>query len=262
MSRYRVGTICTTSILAVGLAMVCHESGHVVAGRLAGGTPTLMTSTEVKGDFEDLSPAGFVALGLSGSIVNVVLGAIGLVLLKRSDASAALRLFAWYSFSVNGLIVTTAMLGESLVGFGDWMTILRPFEAATPLRYLAALIGAAGLIVMVRRSGALLRHVVPPAEPARRSAEARRLVALGGAAAIVLVLGSSVASPIGATRGSLLALGAGLGPFIPMMFATRFVSRFPSETQDPPREGGRIWLVGACVTVVVLWFLVGPGIAL
>ena len=143
----------------------------------------MMTSTEVRGDFDALSPAGFVALGVSGSVVNVLFCTLGWWVLSHRPVTAELQLSAWFFFAVNGMIVTTAMLGESLAGFGDWMTILRPFPATAYLRGLVAILGTVALIFMVRRSGAALARLVPPGEPQDRTAEARRIVLVGAAAA-------------------------------------------------------------------------------
>jgi hypothetical protein len=262
MSRFKTTTICAASILTVGFAMMFHEAAHVLAGKWAGGMPTLITSTEVKGNFDNLSPAGFVALGSAGFIINILFFALGLWGLNRKHASSELRLGAWFFFVVNGMIVTTAMLSESLVGFGDWMTILNPYTNTTFLRVVVVSIGTLGLIFMVRRSGALLAKIIPPGEPTQRIAEARRIILIGAVAATVLVLGASIVNPIGTTRSVLLALGAGLVPFIPAFFGTRFVSRYSSENMELYEHGGWLLYLAAGLTTVVIWFIVGPGIKL
>lgn len=262
MRRYGNGIICAMSVLAVGLGMMLHESAHVVAGRLAGGAPTLISTTEVLGDFDSLSPGGFVALGASGSVVNVVLCALGWWALRRGSAGAERRLAAWFFFMVNGMLVTTKMLGESVVGIGDWMTILRSFQARGSLRVAVGVAGAAGLVFMVRRSGAALAGLVPAGEPSERRKEALRIVLIGAAASGLLALGGSAAGPVGTTRGLLLGLGAGLGPFVPALFAVRFVSRTPAAGAAPVAAGGWPWYSAAIATTIVMWFVVGPGIAL
>jgi hypothetical protein len=93
-------------------------------------------------------------------------------------------------------------------------------------------------------------------------AEARRMVGIGALAAAALVLGSCVASPVGATRGILLALGAGLGPFLPMLFGTRFVGQSPAPDIDPPQAGGWGWTAAAAAVALATWFVFGPGVAL
>lgn len=262
MSRYKIETICAASVFTVGFAMMFHEAAHVLASKWAGGIPTLVTSTEVKGNFDNLSPTGFVALGVAGFIVNIFFLALGMWGLNRRHASSELQLTAWFFFTMNGMIVTTAMLSESLAGFGDWMTILNPFPNTMFLRIMVAILGMVGLIFMVRRSGALLAKINPSGEPSQRMAEARRIVLIGAVAATVLVLGGSIANPIGTTRSVLLALGAGLIPFIPTFFGIRFVLRFPSENMEPQASGGWLLYLAASLTTIVMWFIVGPGITL
>lgn len=98
MEHYKITTICISSVLAIGLAMMCHELAHVFAGSLAGGSPTLITSTEVRGDFEARSPAGFVAFGIAGSVVNALFCGFRWWLLERRPLTAELQLFSWLFF--------------------------------------------------------------------------------------------------------------------------------------------------------------------
>jgi len=262
MERHRNVTIFATSVLTVGLAMMLHEAAHVLAGSLVGGTPTLMTSTEVQGNFDSLSPTGFVALGIAGFIINILFCSLGWWVLRRKPASAELQLTAWFFFVVNGMILVLGMFGESLLGYGDWMTILGHIPGMTILRAVFTILGAIGIFFMVRLSGAMLAKLIPPGEPQERTTEARRIVLLGAIAATILVFGSSITNPIGTTRGILLALGAGLGPFIVAMFGTRFVSRFQSENTEPQTTGVWPWYLAAGVTTFVMWFVAGPGINL
>jgi hypothetical protein len=262
MQRYSVKTICISSVIAVGLAMMCHELGHVLAGSLAGGTPTLITSTEVKGDFDSLSPAGFVALGISGFVVNVIFCVVAWWIARRRPAVAELQLLAWFSFAVNGMLVMMGAAVEPLFGFGDWMTILHALPGTALLRVLFTVLGTIGLIVMTRRAGYALGRLLPTGDPGHRMAEARRVVLIGAAVVAILVVGSSVANPIGTTRGTLLALGAGLGPFLPMMAGTRFVPRSLPGSDLTRTNGGILWVVASVAVTAVLWFVFGPGIAL
>jgi len=262
MNRYKIATICAASVLTVGFAMIFHEAAHVLAGKWAGGMPTLITSTEVKGNFDNLSPIGFVALGVAGFIINLLFLALGMWGLYSKHASSELQLTAWFFFTLNGMIVTTAMLSESLAGFGDWMTILNPFPNTIFLRIMVATLGMLGLIFMVRRSGALLAKIIPTGEPSQRTAEARRIILIGSLAATVLVLGGSIANPIGTTRSVLLALGAGMIPFILAFFGTRYVSRIPREYMELHASSGWLLYLAAGLTIITMWFIVGPGITL
>lgn len=260
MKSYRIGAIAAAAALTVSLAVMCHEAGHVVAGRLAGGSPTLITATETKGDFDALSPGGFVALGVSGSLVNVIFAALGWGVLRRGPATAEARLTAWFFFGVNGMIVALKMLGEPLMGFGDWMTILRPFPALGVTRIAAAAAGAAAVAFMVRRSGAALARLIPGDDPSPRRKEALRIVGVGALAATAQLLVASVMSPVPAARATLLAVGAGLGPFAALLFGVRFIAKMKQETVEEARPGGWPWYLAAVAATAVLWFVVGPGL--
>jgi hypothetical protein len=262
MERHKMVMIGASSLIVVGLAMVVHECAHVVAGMLAGGTPTLLTATEVKGDFDSLSPAGFVSFGFSGTLINLLFCALGWWGLNRASASAEFRLAAWILFSVNGIIVGTETLFETVAGWGDWATILNPLPGTLMLRVVFAILGAAFLIFMVKRSAATLATLVQPGEPRQRVAEARRIVLIGAIAAAVLVVGGNIFNPVGSTRGVLLGLGAGVGPFALMMLGARFVGRFPSTEAPQPVKRVWPWLAAGIATTLVTWFVFGPGIHL
>lgn len=222
----------------------------------------MLTATEVLGDFSMLTPAGFVALGASGFAVNVLFCGLGWWALGRKSATTEFRLTAWFFFAVHGLLLATSTVLQPVLGWGDWMTILRPHLATATVRISVALLGAAVMIVMVRRSGASLATVVRSREPSQRVKEARQIVLVGAAAAVVLSLGCGVASPLGATRGVLVGVGAGMGPFVPMFFGTRFVSRTPPGNADPPTKRRWTWLLAAGANTLILWFVFGPGIRL
>ncbi len=262
MKRHAVTAIVAASVLAVGIAFMAHESGHAVAGSLAGGSPTWLTATEVQGDFEGLSPTGFVALGASGSLANALFCFLGWCGLRRKSATAELRLSAWFFFAVNGMLLAMKAIGEPVAGWGDWMTILRPFGTPMPLRIAVAALGAVALVFLVRRSGDDLAKLLPPGESAQRVTEARRVVWIGAVAAGVLALGANVANPVSTTRGLLLGLAAGLGPFFPMIFAARFASRVAPRDDCRPAIAKWPWLGAAGATTAIMWFVFGPGIRL
>lgn len=259
---HRTTSICCAVVIVVALAMMCHESAHVMCGILVGGDPSLLTATEVKGDFDSLTPLGFVVFGASGSCANLLLCGLGWLLLKWRNASSEFQLTAWFLFAFNGFIVTTKMMVEPIVGFGDWMTVVRhlPFEIF--LRALIVIVGTGGLILLVRQTGHALGTITSACGPSSRTAAANRIVLVGALASAVLVLASSVASPVGIFRGTLLALGGGLAPFVPMLFATRIARRTMIQTAAPPFNGSIAWYISAVALAFVMCVIFGPGITL
>jgi hypothetical protein len=260
--RHGVVAVAAASVLAVGLGMMGHECAHVLAGTLAGGSPTLVTSTEVLGDFAALTPAGFILLGVSGSVLNLLLAMLGWWAFTRGPATAQLQLSAWLCFAVNGLLLTTKMMVEPIAGFGDWMTILRQFPDPALSRALVACLGTAGVAFMIRRSGPGLAKLVPAGDAPSRRREARRLLLIAAAASAALVLGGSVRSPTGLSRGVPLALGAGLSPFVPMLFTVRLVPRFPPPLPNGRNSSPTPWLLASAGVTFLMWFVFGPGVRL
>jgi len=251
--------IAAASLLATGLAFTCHEAAHALAGWLAGGHPTLLTATEVLGDFDSLTRWGRAALGGAGTAANLLLAGLGWWGHQRARGALP-RLTSWFFYALNGSLVGTKMMGEALAGWGDWMTILQPWPQVELLRFVVAALGLVVVGFVVRTAGPALAALLPPDEPPERVAAARRLVAIGTVAAAVLILGASVANPAGTTRSMLLAGGATLGSCAPLFLAARFARQLPPEPLTEASEPRWPWLAAAAVVALTLWLVVGPGI--
>jgi hypothetical protein len=262
MKKYQPVTIVFASIITVGFALMAHEFGHLVVAWCTKSTPTLITAVEVRGDFETLSPAGFVALGISGSLVNFLFLVLGGVMLSQNPANRGTQLAAWYLFAFNGVLLTSKMLIEPIAGFGDWMTILRPFPATNVLRGMVAVLGFLGIIFFIRRSGAALAPFLSERDANLRAKEARQIISLGGIGAIILVAGAALASPQDMTRAILLYLGAGVGPFFPLVFSIRHASKHPKYFAEHSAGPLWPWAATAGIVMILMWFVIGPGISL
>ncbi len=259
--RQKRGTIIAATILAVGWGMMAHEAAHAMVGWLVGGDPTVLVATEVKGDFSQLSPLGFIAFGIAGTLANVLLALLGARLLWRPGAPWNVRITGWLLFGVNSMLVVTKMLFEAVTGYGDWMTVLHAVPQTGVARVLIGGAGLVGMVLVVRLAGAGLASMVPDGEPGARVREARRILWISAATATVLVLGSVLVSPTGLSRSSALALGVVVGAFGPLFAAARLVPRRASAPDGPTAASS--WLmVAAVATVILMWAVVGPGVNL
>jgi hypothetical protein len=248
-------------VVAVGLAIMLHELAHLVAGVLVGGSPALMTATELHGDFGSLSKGGFVLLGASGSVANALLMMAGFWVGSWREEHNALALAAWFMIAVNGMLLGTKMIGESVVGFGDWMTVASQSSAPGLLRVMLFIIGVALTIWMVRVSGRRLAKLLPSGKAEERAQAARRVVLNGALASAVLVIGAALPAPTEALPTMALALVAGLAPFIPMIFSARRVRRESTVRSVSTASGGWPLQLAAIACALVLWLGFGPGIS-
>jgi hypothetical protein len=262
IERHSLRAIWASSVIAVGPAIMLHELAHLFAGVLAGGSPSLLTAVELQGDFSGLTQVGYVILGASGSLANAMLLLAGAWFMTYQDLSPDAALTAWFVFSVNGMLLTTKLIGETLAGFGDWNTVVSHLPGSITLRLILFGVGIAGVIWMVRSSGRLLAGQLPAGSPAKRAAAAKRIVLVGASASAVLVTGAAIRAPQGMTQAVLLALAAGLGPFVPMYFTHRVVARRPEAGSGDFAVGGWTWILSAVICTLVLWLAFGPGIAL
>lgn len=253
----------SVAILVIGLSFGLHEGAHALVGWLLGGHPTLVTATEVRGDFSSLSRTGFILFGASGMIVNTVLAVGALLILRWRRPDGNWGLFWWLLFAFGGTLVATKTLMEPAAQWGDWMTILRRLPEGNIPRRLALISGLLGIVVMVRTSASALSPLLLSTELSARRREARRIVLLGALAAGVFATGSGVGSEVGAMRGILLGLGGAVGPLVVLLLATRRVSSTPGQSSLPSRaEPTRGWLMAAGVMIVVTWLVMGPGISI
>lgn len=256
--------IWAVAVVATGLAMECHEWAHVVAGRAAGGHPTLITTTETKGDFSSLTAPGFVALGGSGFAANLVLALLGWWILRRRPLDSGTRLFGWFTLSINLVIIGMGMLAEAAAGFGDWMTILQPWPGSGILRLVVTVLGVGLCITAVRVAGRTMGGaLLPDGDRPRRRAEALRIVLHGAAAATLLALGGALAYSREPTRSTLLGVGASLGPFLLLLSGVRHALRVPADAEAPAlRPASPLWFVAALAVTGIMWVVLGPGVTL
>jgi hypothetical protein len=237
---------------------------------------------------------GFVALGASGSLVNVVLAALGLALLTRfrrgenppatglsmgarhfsgDSWTGASQLFAWLLFAINSSLVGVYMTVSPLADFGDWATVIHRFEPQVPFRLLAAAVGA-GLTVWATRTAArTLGHLVDHLAMETDGTKTQRLVRVCWLSGGALAVAAALFSPLGLGWALFIAVGSTLGCTWPMMVAARMATEGGKETT---RDGAtrqpagsapsllipahRGWIAAGLLVGVVFVFVFGPGI--
>jgi len=263
--RIHLPTVVAMAVVVYAATIALHELGHVATGLLAGGDPGFVSTTDTRGDWSALGRTGYVAVGAGGSLVNVLLAALGLALLARRPRPSG-RLFAWLLFAVNGSLTGFYLLVSPLAGFGDWDTVASRFAPSWPLRLGLAAAGAALTVWVTQAAGKRLAPFVAMLPSGEREtgslALARTCWLTGGALAVAAALWS----PLGLGWALLVALGSTLGCTWPLMPAARLAAR---QATEPANQGGRIlvpmnhtWIVAGTLVAALFIFVLGPGLEL
>jgi len=259
VARTPFGTLATAIAIAwivYAVAVVLHEAAHYVAGLLVGGTPTLLSTTDLRGTWAGVSAAGMVAIGASGSAVNVVLAAAGWLLARSRPRSAALRWLAWLLVAVNGFLVGLYMIVSPALDFGDWNTILRSFPWHTALRVVFVAIG----VVATLRCFRLVRRLAAGAVPGLAAGWGAPLVRIAWLAAGTLAVAAALLSPLGWRWAIPLSIGSTLGTTWPMLIAARAAAREAAPDDGATLRASPAWIAAGCVTAAVFVFVFGPGV--
>src|SRR3954468_24507619 len=141
MKRDRL-TIVALAVIACALVTVIHEGvGHGGACLLSGGKPELITSMQFQGDSRGLSTAAVKFIAAGGTIANLLIAAVAIMLLgRRADAT---WFFLWLVATTNLMLATGYLLYSGVANIGDWSVIIRGWSAGWFWRVTLALIGGA-----------------------------------------------------------------------------------------------------------------------
>ncbi len=246
-------------------AVALHELGHALAGYAVGGQPTLISSTDVRGDWGDVGALDVMLLGVSGSLVNWLLAILGIVWYRRSADSSGAKLFPWLLITVNGFLAATYMIVSPLFGFGDWMTILWRFEPQLILRVFVVVIGANVTLAWFGLVAKWLGHIVAAVPESQRVEVAGRLVRTVWLTGGVVSGAAALWSPTGVLRALLLALLGSMGATFLMLPAARlarshrWANATTAWTGVRPRIG---WIGMGLLSAAIFIFVFGPGIQL
>jgi hypothetical protein len=224
--------------IAVCLSIAGHEAiGHGGACLAAGGHVTLLNIV----DFHcSLARPG---IDLAGTVGNLVLVALGLVLARPALTSGA-RLLGLALFAFNAFWIAGYLVYGGLLNVGDWVYPAEVFAPGGPWRPIAVVIGV-GLYALTMNRIAVLTP--PSAVSALRTAYV--------AAALAIVLAGALYAP---ARGHVIqtaAIEIGLAS-LGLWFAVRR-ARGPGDWTPPTSP---VWTATALILFIALAAIQGPGL--
>jgi hypothetical protein len=218
----------------------------------------------VRGDLAGLDAADITVIGVCGSLMNVILAALGWLMLRSERPySAAARFFAWLLMTVNGFIPAVYLIVSPLLGIGDWMTIFRRYDNPWIWRGVTVIIGLVltpAWFRLVRRTATALFSGLTAAagNPSGRIG----LVSWwsGGA----LAFAAALFSPLDWQWALMIAVSSTMGVTWPMLPAIQDAAG--QADAGGPEPGGigpaYAWIAAAIVASLIFVFIFGPGIRL
>jgi len=250
--RPNLFTVVSISLVAYAACDMIHEAiGHGTAVALLPGVDALSISTVA---VQTSAQSRLVAA--AGSIANVVVGAILIVLARRRGRLDTTGYFLWLLATLNLLNGTGYLFFSGLTETGDWMVVVAGWHPEWLWRVALVVVGAAAYRYVVV-TGARIFSKLLGGGPDDAVAYTLPAYIAGG---LLLVAGAAM-NPIGASLIWLSGASSGFGAMAGLLVIPRLVK--PADTtQGAEFRFNLAWVLAAAAAAVVFVFVLGPGIPL
>ncbi len=236
------------AVLASAAATQLHEGvGHGLMAWLRGDIPTELSSTHLS----SLHADPWVDAG--GTLVNLLAGAICLLLAKAAGHRANLRYFLWLLAALNLLPGAGYFVFSGIIGFGDWQEVIRRLPHQAACRIAMTIFGGLLYFAVTR----LLAAAVKPFCPDRRTYNI--VGRLPYYAACLFSCAAGVLDPMGWRLLLVSTLPAAFGGSSGLMWADSLLPAEPAEYPLLIRRAPAWWIAAAVLGLAYI-FIVGRGI--
>lgn len=251
--RPNLVTVVSIALVAYAACDMIHEAiGHGIAVALLPGVDALSISTVA---VQTSAQSRLVAA--AGSIANVVVGAILLVLAGRRGRLDTTGYFLWLLATLNLMNGTGYLLFSGLTETGDWMVVVSGWHPEWVWRVVLGVVGAASYRWVVVTTSRVFSRLLGGGGPDEAVAYTLPAYLAGG---LLLVAGAAM-NPIGANLIWLSGASSGFGAMAGLLVIPRLVK--PADgTQGAGFRFNLAWVLAAAAAVCVFVFVLGPGIPL
>lgn len=254
-------TVAAAAVLATALGIMAHQTAHVLAGALAGGHPTLVTSTGFDGYWSGFRNAGVLALWTSGSLAHVVLAVLGWTVFRRGGREPGTwTAVGWIFFAVNAWIPTAYLIVTPLAGIGDWMPVLERFRQVGPMRASAVVTGLFIAGQLWKETGSSLARLVGNGAADVRRRRARMITRVTWTAGGLLAVAAAALDPAGPLLAVPIAAAGTFGSTWPILAAARAVPETPVPGAPLRLERSAAVIAAGLVAALLLVVVFGPGV--
>jgi len=247
-AKHSKATIVNMAVLSSAAATLLHEGlGHGVTAWLRGDIPTELTSNH----FSDLRADPWVEAG--GTIVNLIAGAISLVLSQSSGRRANLRYFLWIFAALNLLPGAGYFLYSGLMSVGDWQAVIEHLPHPFAAHALLAIFGGLLYFFVVWRLAIAIQPFCV------KRADYNTVGRLPYYAACLFSCAASALDPLGLKIFFLSTVAAAFGGSSGLLWAESLIPAKAPEYELWVRRQPILWMAAAVIGVGYILIL-GPGI--
>ena len=246
-------TVVAIASLACILQDLLHEGlGHALTAWLSGAQAITISTVALQSDISTR------AISASGTLVNIIAGAVLWSLLRARRWQPAARYFLVLAMAGNLFTGTGYFLFSGILNFGDWAAVIRGLEP--PVAWRIGLI-VVGVLTYVGSMWLAARELQPfmRSDPSRL----RRLCFTPYITDGVLAGVAGLLNPLGIYYVIASALPSTLGANAALLALPHTMHRL--EPPDRPVETidrGPGWIAAAVVVVLLFIFVLGRGITL
>jgi len=246
--QHNKATIISMAVIASGLATLLHEGlGHGVLAWLRGDIVTEITSNHLS----SLRPDRWVEAG--GTLVNLGVGTLALMILRWAGDRANLRYFLWILGALNLLPGAGYFLFSGIFGVGDWNAVIDGLPHQAALRIGMTVFGAGLYVVVVRALAITVRPFTPDRSTYNVTGR------LPYYAACVFSCAAGALDPLGLKLFFMSTVPAALGGSSGLMWADVLMPRAEAGEKLVVRRAPVWWIAAVVLGICYIWFL-GRGI--
>jgi hypothetical protein len=257
-ARANLWTVIAVALVAYAACDMTHEVlGHGVACVLSGVRPLSLSTVALQTGTSSRMVAA------AGSLANVIVGMLALLLFRRGRGFGAARYFLWLFGSINLLNGTGYLLFSGLLDIGDWAVVIQDHYPRGVWRAFMVAIGATLYLGAIRLIASTMASLVRKGDVDRR--EVTRLVFPAYIAGGLLFVAGSALNRISPglilTSGVSSGFGAMAGlAIVPMLLEKRTAEG--AGTGAAPMRFSPAWVVAGVLVTLVFVLLLGPGVRL
>lgn len=255
-------SIISISIIVFIIQNILHEFvGHGGATLLVGGKLVSLTTAYLESDLESVSGLGRRIVAAAGPIVNIAIGLLFWLILKRNNAKkGGYIFFLWLSMTVNLLTGTGYFLFSGVSGIGDWINVISGFGSIWIWRIIMIIAGIFLYLLTIFLSLRELNLLI--GNDSVRHKRALRL-------SLIPYLSGSIATTIGAflnpvsvlfvltSAASTFGGTSGLA-WMTQLYSTKLFPKIDNQPVTIKRNW--LWVLVAMSLLLGHVFVLGPGI--
>jgi hypothetical protein len=257
-TRSSFWTVAAIAIVAFAGCDMAHEVlGHGLACALSPGVRALSLSTVA---LQTSSESRLVAA--AGSVANVAVGLVSLLIFRRGRAFGTARYFWWLFGSTNLLNGTGYLLFSAVLDFGDWSVVIGGLEPHGVWRVAMGAVGAGLYLGSIRLMAAQL--AVPVGRGDLDPSEVPRLVFPAYVAGSLLLVAGAALNPIGPQLIVSSGVSSGFGAMAGLALVPRLVG---ARTKGSPTAAAALpfsvpWVAAGVLIALIFVGILGRGVSL